>query len=145
MRDRILKYTIIIALLITALSNAQQRVDERLKPYVQEYFELLDSNNIEYEVSILIIQVRRSLKGLNYLGAAYGMNDDSKVHVVITPEFFNLDEGTKKWVIFHELSHDLFNLKHGVIELMNKRVYDYTDMKTLDRSKEELILHLKSL
>lgn len=139
----ILKCIAVITLLTTSLSSAQHRIDNRLKPYVQEYFDLLDANDIKYDTPTILIRVAQPFKGIDYLGIALGMNDDTLVYIKISPRFFDLDRNTRRWVMFHELSHDIFNLKHGSIELMNKKVYDYTDFKTLERSKKELIKYLK--
>ena len=140
-----LKYTITIALLITALSNAQHRIDSRLKPYVQEYFDMLDNNNIEYNTPTVLINVSQPLKGTSYLGVAKGMNNDDIVYVTISPKFFNLSTNVKKWVMYHELSHDIFNLRHGSIKLMAKRAPIYVDVNILEGAKRELIKHLKGL
>lgn len=145
MRDRILKYTIIIALLITALSNAQYRVDPRLEPYVKDFFKLLDSNNIQYNDSIMLIQVSQPLKGTEYLGIAKGMNNDDFINISISPKFFRLSRYARLWVMYHELSHDIFNLRHGSIELMSKRAPSYVDTYMLTKASNELISHLKGL
>jgi hypothetical protein len=145
MRTNILKYTIIIALLITALSNAQHRVDKRLKPYVDEYFKILDDNNIYYNTSIMLITVSQPLKGTDYLGVALGMDNENLVYVRISPRFFELDRNSRLWVMFHELSHDIFNLRHGSIKLMHKKAYDNVTSFQLSRAKSELIKHLKGL
>jgi len=145
MRTNILKYTIIIALLITALSNAQHRVDKRLKPYVDEYFKILDDNNIVYNTPTVLITVSQPLKGTDYLGVALGMNNDNLVNVRISPRFFELDRNSRLWVMFHELSHDMFNLRHGSIKLMHKKAYDEVTSFQLSRAKSELIKHLQSL
>ncbi len=145
MRTNILKYTIIIALLITALSNAQHRVDKRLKPYVDEYFKILDDNNIDYNTPIILVTVSHPLKGTDYLGVALGMHNDNLVNVRISPRFFELDRNSRLWVMFHELSHDMFNLRHGSIKLMHKKAYDEVTSFQLSRAKSELIKHLKGL
>ena len=145
MRTNILKYTTIIALLITALSNAQYRVDKRLQPYVNEYFKLLDDNNIAYNTPTVLITVSQPLKGTDYLGVALGMNNDNLVYVRISPRFFELDRNSRLWVMFHELSHDIFNLRHGSIRLMHKKAYDEVTFIQLNRAKAELVKHLNSL
>ena len=145
MRTNILKYTTIIALLITALSNAQYRVDKRLQPYVNEYFKLLDDNNIVYNTPAVLITVSQPLKGTDYLGVALGMNNDNLVYVRISPRFFELDRNSRLWVMFHELSHDIFNLRHGSIRLMHKKAYDEVTFIQLNRAKAELVKHLNSL
>lgn len=145
MRDNILKYTIAIALLIAALSNAQYKVDPRLEPYVKEYFDLLDTNNIEYNTPTMLISVSQPLKGTEYLGVAKGMNNDDIVYITISPKFFRLSIYAKRWVMYHELSHDIFNLRHGSIKLMSKTAPSYVDTNMLSSASKELIGYLKGL
>ena len=48
------------------------------------------------------------------LAIALGMNDDSKITLRVDPAKWEKASKQKKWyIIYHELGHDVFNLKHG--------------------------------
>ncbi len=48
------------------------------------------------------------------LGLSYGINNDAKIELKIDPEKWNTASIPKRWyLIYHELGHDVLNLKHG--------------------------------
>jgi hypothetical protein len=48
------------------------------------------------------------------LGLSYGINDDTKITLKIDPENWEKASIVKRWyLIYHELGHDVLNLKHG--------------------------------
>ena len=145
MRDKTLKYTIIIALLITAMSNAQHKIDTKLKPYVNEYFKMLDNNNIAYDITLMIVTTSERLEITEYLGIALGTDNNDLVYIRISPKFFDLDTHARLWVMFHELSHDIFNLRHGSIRIMSKKLPYYVDSSMLSKASNELVGYLKGL
>ena len=55
----------------------------------------------------------RELEG-ETIAAAYKMNDDGKVLVIVDPENWQAANQSKRWyIIYHELGHDILNLEHG--------------------------------
>ncbi len=48
------------------------------------------------------------------LGVSYGINDDSRIILKIDPEKWQNASIPKRWyLIYHELGHDVLNLRHG--------------------------------
>ena len=48
------------------------------------------------------------------LGVSLGMNNDNIVVIKIDPKNWSKSSITKRWyLIYHELGHDVLNLKHG--------------------------------
>lgn len=77
------------------------------------------------------------------LGYASGMFKDDHVFIMlhpIIPTLYNKD--TARFIIWHELAHDLFNVKHGSCYLM-KPSASPTDGLRFEYAKDEFILFLK--
>lgn len=50
----------------------------------------------------------------NTLAMSYGYNDDSQIIIKIDPEKWTKASSIKRWyILYHELGHDVLNLKHG--------------------------------
>ena len=59
------------------------------------------------------------------IAVALGMNDDSKVDIIVNPIKWKQYSPSKRFfIIYHELAHDIFNLKHGD---GGKMMFNYSD------------------
>lgn len=59
------------------------------------------------------------------LGLSFGMNNDSKIELKIDPIKWEKSSIPKRWyLIYHELGHDVLNLKHGN---GGKMMYNFAD------------------
>ena len=48
------------------------------------------------------------------LGLSYGINNDTKIELKVDPAKWETSSIPKRWyLIYHELGHDVLNLKHG--------------------------------
>jgi hypothetical protein len=88
-------------------------VDEPLKPFVDEYLDILKKNRIRFRKRDFKVVLSDALIGTPFAGYADGMFDSSRVYVLVHPLYWNsLSNKQKKILIFHELSHDLFDSMH---------------------------------
>tara|TARA_R110002153_G_scaffold28045_1_gene86953 strand:- start:768 stop:1223 length:456 start_codon:yes stop_codon:yes gene_type:complete len=137
-------------LLITLLSSCKSykyEVSEDLQPYVDEYFEILDDNDIKVKDRDFKVVFDDSLTETRFAGVAHGMFDPERVEVSVHPIFWTyLNERQKKILIFHELSHDLFDSLHtNDVFLMQPVMHSrFTSiMVDWDKAVKELIKYIK--
>jgi len=77
----------------------------------------------------------------NVVGMAIGMHNDHAVNVVISKYYWNLlNEKDRKLVIYHELAHDLFNIRHGSCRIMDSSF----GIRDLDAAIAELMQVIKN-
>ena len=74
----------------------------------------LDSlENIRKNNSLIIKGTFESLDDQN-IAVAYGFGDNEKVLIKIDPKKWESSSDIERWfTIYHELGHDILNLKHG--------------------------------
>ena len=122
-------------------------VHKQLEPFVVEYIKLLEDAGIKlpFGKDLLIIDFTSSLP-FRVLGVAWGMNIDNITFIQINRNYWNhLNKQQRRLLMFHELSHDVFNLEHFDVELMNTPIPDeylITDAY-VNKVMKELIKHLK--
>lgn len=122
-------------------------VNKQLEPYLIEYIKLLKDSDIKlpFGKDLLIIDFTNSLP-FNLLGVAWGMNIDNITFIQINRRYWSiLNKQQRRLLMFHELSHDIFNLEHFDIELMNNPIPDkhlITDAY-VNKVMKELVKHLK--
>ena len=136
-------------LLITLISckSYEYEVSDRLQPYVDEYFEILAENDIKVKKRDFKVVFDTSLVKTPYAGIAHGMYDSNRVEVSVHPIYWNmLNERQKKILIFHELSHDLFDSLHtNDVFLMQPIMHNRFAAKMVDWDEaiKELIKYIK--
>lgn len=141
----------LIILLLTSVKPREEKItvlmSDQLKPYVLEYLRVLEENNIEYKEQNFVVMFDIGLIHQDAAGVAYGMFNDSFVFVGICPRSWQqLNNDQKKWLIWHELSHDLFNIRHtNNVEVMKPVMIDALSLSILDKEKiyKDLIKHIK--
>ena len=75
---------------------------------------LLDCKNHNILVNRGKIVAAFETLGGETLGLSYGINDDTKIELKIDPLKWENSSIPKRWyLIYHELGHDVLNLKHG--------------------------------
>ena len=122
-------------------------VNKQLEPFVVEYIKLLEDAGIKlpFGKDLLIIDFTSSLP-FRVLGVAWGMNIDNITFIQINRNYWNhLNKQQKRFLMFHELSHDVFNLEHFDVKLMNTPIpsEDVLTKEYVDSLMNELIKHLK--
>ena len=87
----------------------------------------------------------RELEG-ETIAAAYKMNDDGKVLVIVDPENWQAANQSKRWyIIYHELGHDILNLEHGECgPMMNERASSNYSWDRLEKDKNIMFEKYKS-
>ena len=159
-RSRILKglefaVFIIIALLIKIaffsgcgdeISDSKPRyeVAPTLEPYLVEFVEQAASNGVDlsyiYEQDITI----KYVKGQNpkkRVGVSYGRDKDKIVVFIYKDRFINRTEQGRKYVMFHELGHDILNLPHGEHGMMRATAYSGFFQPHVDNDRQTKYLY----
>jgi len=136
-----------IFILITASTSTQRNlsfVDTRYRRYVIEFIKEVESEGIEIprqeRWSIIEDQL---LSPTSILGYAVGMNDDRQVNIRLHPILRFMNDNSVRYVIWHELGHDLYNIKHGEC-LMMKSTATRGDDILFPKAKIEFIEYLKN-
>jgi len=150
-----LKLLIIVLLFINFAKTVQQvepvytyEVSRALQPYVFEYLATLDKYEIEYKKQSFIVVFDSDIMRTPLVGQAQGMFNDNLVYVKINPRDWGyLTPKQRKHLIFHELSHDIFNVLHTEeIELMKPSLPSDVKAFAMDIDKEidELMKYIKN-
>ena len=123
-------------------------VNKELQPYVKEYLLTLDNYDIEFKKQSFIVVFDADIIRTDILGMAKGMYNDSLVYVIINPDTWRrLTTKQRRHLIFHELSHDIFNTEHTTeVELMRPSMA--TPLQSLymniDKEIDLLMKHIKN-
>lgn len=108
--------TLLIGLLFincTAQQEFTYECNDALKPYLFMYLESLEKHDIKIKKQNFILVFDADIMRTPLLGQARGMFNDDLVYVKINPSSWsNLTNKQRKHLIFHELSHDIFNIEH---------------------------------
>ena len=119
-------------------------VEYPYRKYVKEYVKELEDAGIKVpEQKRWTIRTEPSFFITTTVGQAIGMLDDRQVMVFVHPLLKLQRENVIRFVIWHELSHDLFNLKHGTTMLM-KATASNNDGQIFPIAKKMLIEYLKA-
>jgi len=137
---RLVIYVTLFAFALQGCRSQNIVADEELMPYVNEYIEFLKDNKIGFTFQTkFIVMFNPFLDQGRIVGYAEGMFEEGVVNVYVSERIWEtLNEGQRKWLIFHELSHDLFDLLHGSCELMKPRLDITDDIDTFNIAKKEL-------
>lgn len=149
---RILKTLLIAMLFVNCVTPIEPvytySISKELQPYVKEYLLTLDYHDIESKKQSFIVVFDADIMRTNLVGQAKGMFNDSLVYVIINPNLWSrLTVKQRRHLIFHELSHDMFNTEHTEdIELMKPSMA--TPLQSLymniDKEIELLMKHIKN-
>lgn len=128
------------------LQGTNIQADKELLPYIKRYLKLLEDHNIEYDKSQpFLVKFNRWANGQT-LGVAWGMFEDGYVNIHINKQTWAIMTANERLItMFHELSHDLFNLEHGSIELMKPYKPSEVTSEDLKRMTKELVKHLSEV
>jgi len=120
-------------------------INSILRPYVKEYKDSLEANDIRLPWGDLV-RVKFGIAMPNkILGISWGMDMDNLTFVEINYQnWLHLTHEQKRLVMFHELSHDVFNLKHFDTPLMDTPMPKYVTRRKVNTWLEKLIEHLNN-
>ena len=123
-------------------------LSKALQPYVFDYLNTLDKFDIKFKKQSFIVVFDADIMRTSLVGQAKGMFNDRLVYVKINPRLFGmLTHKQKRHLIFHELSHDLFNIEHTEdIELMRPSMASPSESFQMDIEKEiiTLMMHIRN-
>ena len=135
---------VILAVLFTLENEVDYTfVEYPYRKYVREYVKELENEGIEVpEQKRWTVRTEPSFFVTTTIGQAIGMFDDRQVMIFVHPLLKLQRENVIRFVIWHELSHDVFNLRHGTTMLM-KTTASNNDGVIFPIAKKMLIEYLK--
>ena len=150
---RILKILLIGLLFVNCTSQIEEPVytyelSKELQPYVFEYLNTLEKYDIKFKKQSFIVVFDSDIMRTPLVGQAKGMFNDDLVYVKINPKLWSyLTIKQKRHLIFHELSHDIFNIEHTEkVELMKPSMASPSQSFQMDIEKEitNLMMHIRN-
>ena len=142
------KLVLILGLITFGVQAQEYSVSNSLMETLKEYIDELDYYGIEYSfgdsLKLELYDIGRTRRGGSIAGIAMGMYDDSRVEVYIDINHWKYSSPRqRKWTVYHELTHDIFNITHCEIKIMDTSVPEQISYSLMKDSIEELMIYLK--
>ena len=138
---------LLMLITVTCKKDYKRFVSPEIEPYVNEFLELLSDNDIKVKDQDFVVMFSLDLPHSRIAGYAVGMFNDDFVSVNINPIIWSvLNNSQKRTLIFHELSHDLFNTLHSDdVFVMNPQLHQplRSFLNDTKKSDKELIKYIK--
>ena len=140
---------IALGVMLAVLSTLEKGIDYTFvehpyHKYVKEFVKELEDAGVKIpEQKRWTVRTEPSFFVTTTIGQAIGMFDDRQVMIFVHPLLKLQRENVIRFVIWHELSHDVFNLKHGTTMLM-KTTASNNDGQIFPIAKKMLIQYLKA-
>jgi len=120
-------------------------VNPTLLPFVTEYKAILAMHGIDinwYKYQLVRISMNPNIPD-RVLGVAWGMDVDNAVVVEINQRQWNiLSHEQRRLLVFHELTHDVFNVHHFDTRIMNTPLPRVVSKSYVDGAMLELTEYL---
>jgi len=119
-----------------------------INPYVSElyydYIKLIEDNNILIpQQDLILIDMSCTLPN-SILAVAWGMYTDNTISVSVNLNTFSyLSDNQKRFLMYHELSHDIFNLEHYSCMIMTTPMPEIVSDEYLNLMINDLIYKLQ--
>lgn len=111
-------------------------VHPMLETYYNDFKELVDVRGKQGELVLIVFS---RLMEDRVLGVAYGMNVNSVVIHINANKWFGLSENQKRYLMYHELAHDILNWKHNNgTDLMTGPMPYFVSNKDIDQAENDL-------
>ena len=144
------KRTSNIALYNSIVENSFES-NETFDSYIEKFYRDLEYHGIypkRPKTSIIRFSKLDRIDNATHIhGVSYGLNDDDKIEIYINPttwEQFN--RAMKYTLIYHELAHDVLNLKDLKVSSHNEGKLMYPELATLEnKSMDDFIESVHSL
>jgi len=139
---------IALGVMLAVLSTLEKGIDYTFvehpyQKYVKEFVNELEDAGIKIpEQKRWTVRTEPDFFLTTTIGQAVGMLDDRQVMLFVHPLLKNKNPNVIRFVIWHELSHDVFNLRHGSTILM-KTTASNSDGDIFPIAKKMLIQYLK--
>ena len=145
-----IKGVILGLLMLISFSSCKEYryvVAEDVQPYVEEYLDVLKSNGIKYKNQDIYVVFDNLMNYTAFAGYAHGMFEKDYVRVSIHKSYwYSLSDRQKKILIFHELSHDLFDSLHTWdVFIMQPKMHSRfaAEYVNWDQAINELVKYIK--
>lgn len=116
-----------------------------LRQYTIEFLEALNEYEIDYDKNIPVAVRFSKVMDMTTAGAAYGMMKDDVTNVIINERIWKyLDVNQKRWLVYHELAHDMFDMRHFSSPIMHPKTPSKRKaIKDWEFNKKKLFLTIK--
>ena len=135
-----------IILTLSTLSNNNinyEFIEYPYREYVTEYVVTLEKNGIDVPTQKRwTIREEPRFYRTAVIGQAIGMLDSREVMISVHPLLKFKDQNTIRFVLWHELTHDIFDVRHGTTLLMKPSASRH-DGEIFETAKVLLIDYLK--
>ena len=139
---------LLMLMTVTCKKDYKRFVSPEIEPYVNEFLELLRDNDVRVKDQDFVVMFSLDMPHSRIAGYAVGMFNDDFVSVNINPIIWGfLNNSQKRTLIFHELSHDLFNTLHSDdVFVMNPILHQplRSSLNDTNKSDKELIKYIKN-
>jgi len=129
-----MRYILLAMLLVGCTAKEEKKVntfyyiDPSVIEYVLDYERDIRSIGLELQNDNVSFSVIVGRLPIRVAGIAIGMMNDKAVNVVLNVAIWDsLSKAEKKALVYHELSHDVFGLRHGTCDLMSGSLREITD------------------
>jgi len=120
--------------------------DAELRQYTIEFLEALNEYDIDYDKEIPVAVRFSKVMAMTTAGAAYGMMKAEETNVIINERIWKyLDVNQKRWLVYHELAHDMFDMRHFSSPIMHPQTPSARKaIKDFDYNKKKLFLTIRN-
>lgn len=130
-----MRYILLALLLVGCTANEEKKkvdtfyyIDPLVIEYVMDYQRDIRSIGLELNNDNISFSVVVGRLPIRVAGIAIGMMNNKAVNVVLNVSIWDsLSSAEKKALVYHELSHDVFGLRHGTCDLMSGSLREITD------------------
>ena len=119
--------------------------DAELREYTIDFLNGLDEYDIDYDKSIPVAVRFSKVMDMSVAGAAMGMMKENEINVIVNEKTWKyLSKEQKRWLIYHELAHDMFDLRHWSTPIMHPQTPSKRKAaKDWEFNKKKLFLTIK--
>lgn len=135
---------IIITLLMNSSLLAQcdfKYIEKDFVPYVSNFHKYLIKNGVDSDWTQRIVVVYGDTG--EAAGIAHGRGEYGVFIRINKDTWSTLSAEQKHWVIYHEMAHDMFDLAHGDIKLMNPKASRNVSFNQFDSARKQFIKFVK--
>lgn len=116
-----------------------------LRQYTIEFLTYLNEYDVDYDKDIPVAVRFSKVMDMGVAGAAMGMMKDNETNVIVNEKIWKyLNGDQKRWLVYHELAHDMFDMRHFSSPIMHpqtpsarkaKKDFDYNVQKLFNSIK----------
>lgn len=119
--------------------------DAELRQYTIEFLTALNEYDVDYDKSIPVAVRFSKVMNMGVAGAAMGMMKDNETNVIVNEKTWKyLNEDQRRWLVYHELAHDMFDLRHWSTPIMHPQTPGKRKAaKDWEFNKKKLFLTIK--